>query len=62
MRPMSTASPSNTWTKMKFTALLALIACIPAFVKAAGSGSPFEGATTFLIPEYVDEVTAAVAK
>ena len=47
---------------MKFTALAALVACIPAFVKAAGSGSPFEGATTFLIPEYVDEVTAAVAK
>lgn len=47
---------------MKFSALAALIACVPAFVKAAGSGNPWEGATTFLIPEYVQEVTAAVAK
>lgn len=47
---------------MKLSALAALVACVPAFVKAAGSGNPFEGATTFLIPEYVTEVQAAVAK
>ncbi|KAL5535992.1 CEL3_1 [Sanghuangporus sanghuang] len=46
---------------MKFSALSALVACVPAFVKAAGSGNPFEGATVFLTPSYVEEVTAAVA-
>ncbi|KAI5122378.1 hypothetical protein M0805_004135 [Coniferiporia weirii] len=46
---------------MKFTALAALVACIPALVKAAGSGNPFDGATPFLIPSYVAEVQAAVA-
>ena len=47
---------------MKFTALAALVACIPALAKAAGTGNPWTGATTFLIPSYVDEVTAAVGK
>jgi cellulose 1,4-beta-cellobiosidase len=47
---------------MKFAALASLVALVPAFVKAAGSGNPYTGATTFLIPEYVDEVNAAVAK
>ena len=47
---------------MKFSALAALVACIPALVKAAGQGNPWTGAKTFLIPEYVDEVKAAVAK
>lgn len=47
---------------MKFSALAALVACIPALVKAAGQGNPWEGATTFLIPEYIDEVKAAAAE
>ncbi|KAL5533726.1 hypothetical protein ACEPAG_186 [Sanghuangporus baumii] len=45
---------------MKFSALAALVACVPTFVKAAGSGNPFDGATVFLTPSYVEEVTAAV--
>ncbi|KLO07098.1 cellulase [Schizopora paradoxa] len=45
---------------MKFAALCALIACVPALVRAAGTGNPWTGATTFLIPEYVQEVQAAV--
>lgn len=47
---------------MKFTLLAALVACVPAFVQAAGTGNPWTGATTFLIPEYVDEVQAAIGK
>lgn len=47
---------------MKFAVLSALIACLPAFVRAAGTGNPWTGATTFLIPEYVQEVQAAVGK
>lgn len=47
---------------MKFSALAALVACIPALVRAAGSGNPWTGATVFQIPEYADEVNAAVAK
>lgn len=47
---------------MKFTTLASLIACVPAFVRSAGTGNPWTGATTFLIPEYVDEVNAAVGK
>lgn len=47
---------------MKFSALAALIACVPAFVQSAGTGNPWDGATTFLIPSYVAEVQAAVGK
>lgn len=47
---------------MKFSSLAALVACVPAFVKAAGSGNPFEGATVFLDPSYVAEVQASVAR
>lgn len=47
---------------MKFTSLAALVACVPALVKAAGTGNPYTGATVFPIPEYQDEVKAAVAK
>ena len=47
---------------MKFSALAAIVACVPALVRAAGSGNPFEGATPYLIPDYTDEVNAAVAK
>ncbi|EJC98731.1 cellulase [Fomitiporia mediterranea MF3/22] len=46
---------------MKLSALAALVACIPALVKGAGTGNPFEGATVFLNPTYVAEVQAAVA-
>lgn len=46
---------------MKFTALASLAATLPVAVSAAGTGNPFTYATSFLIPEYVDEVRAAVA-
>ena len=47
---------------MRFSYLAALVACVPTLVKAAGTGNPFEGSTTFLTPSYVAEVQAAVAK
>jgi len=50
-----------TGFKMKFAALAALVACVPSLVSAAGAGNPWSGATTFLVPEYVAEVQAAVA-
>ncbi|KAF8587160.1 glycoside hydrolase family 6 protein [Ramaria rubella] len=46
---------------MKFSGLISFITIVPALVKAGGSGNPYTGATTFLIPEYVNEVKAAVA-
>ncbi|THH06675.1 hypothetical protein EW145_g3921 [Phellinidium pouzarii] len=46
---------------MKFAVLTALIACVPTFIDAASSRSPYDGASVFLIPSYVSEVQAAVA-
>ncbi len=49
-------------TVLKFAALSALIACVPAIRPGCWSGNPWTGATTFLIPSYVQEVQEAVGK
>jgi hypothetical protein len=47
---------------MKFTALATLVAILPPLVSSAGTSNPFNLATPFLIPEYVEEVKTAVAR
>lgn len=47
---------------MKPLSLSAFVISVTALVKAAGQGNPWAGATTFLIPQFVDEVNTAIAK